>query len=400
MSMLVPTDDRWTSVRLRCGTLSLRVEDAPLPLEELCTFGSRRNRKRGFLIISKVLGKHVPVRPRVMARIHDLLAERVVGCVKRGGDARAPALPGPVLVLALAETAVGLGQGVFEALLRRSGRDDLLFLHSTRYRLDRPLACTFRESHSHATKHLVYVPREPADAQVFREVRSLVLVDDEISTGWTLTNLAMELAALCPQIAAIHLVSITDWMGDARRREIAADVSAPIAFHSVLRGQMRFEADAKFDPGPLPDVSGRDDCKDQYLANGHGRLGLRRPLNMPLERLLKEAGLRGGERVLVLGTGEFVHAPYRFASHLEQLGWDVRFQSTTRSPVLVGEGIASAVEFIDNYHDDIPNYVYNVADQRYDRILICYETRPLPDAHRLIEILGGGGVSTARALFF
>jgi hypothetical protein len=66
----------------------------------------------------------------------------------------------------------------------------------------------------------------------------------------------------------------------------------------------------------------------------------------------------------------------------------VHYQSTTRSPILVGEDIHSALEFIDNYHDEMPNYVYNVADKKYDRILIGYETRPLPESHRLPQMLG------------
>ena len=62
--------------------------------------------------------------------------------------------------------------------------------------------------------------------------------------------------------------------------------------------------------------------------------------------------------------------------------------------MLVGEGIASALEFIDNYHDEIPNYVYNVDPTRYDRILIGYETQPLPASHQLAKQLG------ATPLFF
>ena len=90
----------------------------------------------------------------------------------------------------------------------------------------------------------------------------------------------------------------------------------------------------------------------------------------------------------MLGTGEFSHAPFRLALHLEQEGHNVHYQSTTRSPILLGEDIASVLEFVDNYHDDMPNYVYNFADKRYDRVLIGYETRPLPAAHRLPEMLG------------
>nr|QTX15015.1 Adenine/guanine phosphoribosyltransferases and related PRPP-binding proteins [Klebsiella pneumoniae] len=36
--------------------------------------------------------------------------------------------------------------------------------------------------------------------------------------------------------------------------------------------------------------------------------------------------------------------------------------------------IQSAIAFSDNYGLGIPNYVYNVAHQQFDRILICCET--------------------------
>jgi hypothetical protein len=379
----------WTfRVTLRCGTLTLRVDDAEMPLEELCTFGTRRNPKRGFLIVSKVLGKHVPARPSVMNRVHAALAGKLQN------------LDGPVLFIALAETAIGLGQGTFEAWLRASPRDDAVFLHSTRYRLDRPLAGVFREGHSHATEHLLYLPRDPAAAELFRQARTLVLIDDEMSTGRTLAGLAHEIAKSRPRLEAVHFVSITDWLDDGRRREIEtglAEAVAVIRFHHLLCGQLDFEPNDRFDPGPLPDVAGNGRPKDGVVKLDHGRLGVRHDLTVDNEQLLIAAGLAGGERVLVLGTGEFVHAPYLLARCLEERGWDVLFQSTTRSPVLVGEGIASAVEFVDNYHDEMPNYVYNVADRvadrRYDRVLICYETQPLPASHRLPEMLG------AQALF-
>jgi hypothetical protein len=62
--------------------------------------------------------------------------------------------------------------------------------------------------------------------------------------------------------------------------------------------------------------------------------------------------------------------------------------------LLVGEALGSVLEFVDNYHDDIPNYLYNVAGQTYDKILVGYETSPLPASHRLAEMLG------AEPLFF
>ncbi len=363
-------------ITLRCGTLTLQVERAAMPLDELCTFGSRRNRKRGFLFISKVLGKHVPVRPALMHRVHELLARQI-------NDVK-----GPAIVVALAETAIGLGQGIFEALLRQTGRDDLLFLHSTRYRLSQPLALTFRESHSHATEHFVYFPIDPWHRSVFENARTLLLVDDELTTGRTLAHLAREFLTVHPRLESVRCASITDWLDGARRRALADDLGRPVEFHQLLRGRFHFEADAAFDPGPIPDVTGGGGLKDTWLGDHDGRLGASRPLVLDCDSLQRSAGLRGGERVLVLGTGEFAHAPFLFARHLERRGWDVHFQSTTRSPILLGEGITDALEFTDNYHDEIPNFVYNVNSAHYDRILVGYETEPLPASHRLLELLG------------
>lgn len=369
------------TITLRCGTLTLNVEHAELPLEELCGFGSRRSLKRGFLFISKVLGKHIPVRPSVMRGIHRRLAEKLVD------------VPGPALLIGMAETATALGQGVFEELLEMTGRDDILFLHSTRYHFDRPLALTFDESHSHATDHRLYQPAHPDDARLFASARSLVLIDDEISTGRTLAQLGKAYRHLNPALDAVHLVCITDWTARVQRIKLVMAMGGKVVSHCLLRGEFSFLAGEAFDPGPIPDVTGKGDLKDALLPSEGGRFGLRWKGQLDLDRLTAEAGVRPGERVLVLGTGEFSFLPYRFALHLEESGHDVQYQSATRSPILVGEDVGSSLEFIDNYHDEMPNYLYNVADREYDRVLIGYETHPLPASHRLPEMLCG------RALF-
>ncbi|MEW5633307.1 TRSP domain-containing protein, partial [Streptomyces hydrogenans] len=45
-------------------------------------------------------------------------------------------------------------------------------------------------------------------------------------------------------------------------------------------------------------------------------------------------GPAGGPRVLVLGFEELMYAPLRLAGALEDAGLDVRYSTTTRSPVL------------------------------------------------------------------
>ena len=47
-------------------------------------------------------------------------------------------------------------------------------------------------------------------------IRSVVLVDDEISTGTTLANLAAALVAALPGIERIAVATLTDWSGGGR----------------------------------------------------------------------------------------------------------------------------------------------------------------------------------------
>jgi hypothetical protein len=136
-------------VELPTGWLSVQVREAAFPLETLCGFAARNNRKRGFLFVSKVLGKHWPACPSLMRRVHTHLAASLdLG-------------PGPWTFVAMAETATGLGQGIFEATLDRHPGADALFLHSTRYRVAGRPYLTFQESHCHAPDHYLYLPTAP-----------------------------------------------------------------------------------------------------------------------------------------------------------------------------------------------------------------------------------------------
>ena len=113
-------------VYLSGGTLDIGVTAGDTDIDRLCGYASRENRKRRFLFVSKVLGKHWPVRPSVMRDVYQLLASHLTD------------LPGPILFIGMAETATGLGQGIYDALLRQIGRDDVLFIHTTRY----PISCS------------------------------------------------------------------------------------------------------------------------------------------------------------------------------------------------------------------------------------------------------------------
>jgi hypothetical protein len=93
----------------------------------------------------------------------------------------------------------------------------------------------------------------------------------------------------------------------------------------------------------------------------------------PAADLGHEVSVRKGERVLVLGTGNS-SGSRSCLQNGSKLPGQAFYGSTTRSPIAVGYAIESAISFTDNYGLGIPNFVYNVAHQQFDRILVCTET--------------------------
>lgn len=276
-----------------------------------------------------------------------------------------------MLVVGLAETAVCLAQTVHEELRARTGRDDILFIHSTRQQLDHPILCRFEEAHSHATAHLIYQPTLPGLSQP----RSLVLVNDEISTGATLIGLAGALSDCWPGVETICAAALTDWSEHAW----LVRMPRPATSVSLLQGRLAWSPRA-VDATPLsaPGALGRLPHSSNF-----GRLGLDAPIDTPpLERpATAPAKLR------VIGTGEFTYLPFRLAERLEALGVDVVVQATSRSPARIGGAIVSALSFADNYGTGVPNFLYNAEPRDRRASWICHETGQASINPTLVEAL-------------
>ncbi|WP_267349479.1 phosphoribosyltransferase domain-containing protein [Sphingomonas sp. GM_Shp_2] len=335
------------AVSLSTGELRVEVTggDPDWPLARLCGFAARRNPRRGFLVVSKVLGRHWPARPGEMRAAVRALAARLPGD-----------LAGPIVVMGLAETAVCLGQTLHEEM----ARGDALFLHSTRQRIDHPLLARFEEPHSHASAHLVYEPVEPG----FEAPRTLVLVDDEVSTGTTLTNLARVLVARWPSVERIVVATLTDWSGGGW----LAAMPRPATIASLLQGRLDWTPG-----GVAEDVAGFEAAAGTLGVLddpvNHGRLGRR---DSDVAGPDREPAVHGPLRIV--GTGEFTYAPFRLAERLEAAGLDVVVQATSRSPARIGGALACALCFDDNYGTGVPNFLYNADAADGRTTWICHET--------------------------
>ncbi len=386
-------------VALPTGQLQVAVEHSRLPMDDLLGFAARANAKRGFLFLSKVLGKHWPVRPYQMSAIHRDLASQI------GAD-----LPGPILFIALAETAIGLGQGVFEAYLarNRTSAPAALFLHSSRYRAgsqpgshpcSHPAShaheedlIEFAEAHSHAPRQFLHLPLDAQLHTLLRTARTLVLVDDEASTGNTFVNLCQVLRGYCPDLAHVHLALITDFMGEQTRAALSQRFALPVSIGATLTGQYRFEAGQM---QPASEAAQRFEAASASAASSaFGRRGIASALDSENNALAKLSNLLcrqigSGEMVLVLGTGEFMHPAFLLARALEQAGLNVMVQATTRSPILSWGAVGSRLQFPDNYGEGIANYLYNVTPGQYQHVLICHETDGNAALYQLARTLQG-----------
>ncbi len=201
----------------------------PPELRDLVGLALRRNPRRAHLLVSTVLGKHIPQRP-----------SRILGAgLRLGGLARdllGPDAAARAVVLGYAETATGLGHCVADGLGAAA------YLHSTRREVPGAgRAAGFEEEHSHATEHLLL----PADPGLLTGDCPLVLVDDELSTGRTLRNTIAALHAASPR-ARYVVATLTDMRSADDRRALeksAAELGTRVDVVSLTSGTVRLPPD-------------------------------------------------------------------------------------------------------------------------------------------------------------
>ncbi|WP_406127156.1 phosphoribosyltransferase [Streptomyces sp. NBC_00989] len=363
-------------------------------LTDLLGLALRRNPKRAHLLVSNVLGKHVPQSPSVVYGYGFTLGRRVRELLGTEESRRA-------VVLGYAETATGLGHAVADGIAVAP------YLHSTR----RPVpgvatAGGFEESHSHATSHLLL----PENPELLAGEGPLVLVDDEFSTGNTVLNTIRDLHERYPRdrYVVVALVDMRSAADAGRLDEFAAEIGARVDLVAAASGTVglpegvlekgqelvaRYEAGgagtggsssaapsgpvAQF-PAPLKDEGIAVDPSLETAPNPHPpgargtarpattdphpshnrttRVDLRWPRNLPdggrhgftpAHRIRLEAALpamaarladalpQNAHRVHILGFEELMYAPLRLARELEQvIDAGVTYSTTTRSPVL------------------------------------------------------------------
>ncbi len=375
------------TVKLDTGILQLTIAPGRIPLKRLLGFAARVSSKRKFLLVSKVLGKHYPVSPIMMRWSYRALARAVLKCGV--GDSS--------LWIGMAETATGLGYGVFAAA-SDVGVQKALFMQTTRYHLDGMERLAFDEAHSHATDFFLYYPEQPDFRQRFLKAQTLVLIDDEISTGRTFLRLINAYQAVNPGLQKVFIVSLVNFAHPDDRALLEAQAGVVVEWVCFREGLLHFDdsQNTALD-NIVVNVSGNGACK-KYVLAWPGRWGIEVPIQLEsgvvdaLLPLLKNV-IDDFRPILVLGSGECNTPAYLLGCDLEAKGFNVKVQSTTRSPIHQGNDIALVCQFEDNYDDGIPNFIYNLNPAAYREIILCHET---PMCASLLERLQAWQAISAR----
>lgn len=347
-------------IHLSRGTLTVTAtkQHPQWQLDDLLKYAERINPKRAFLFVSKVLGKHIPVAPSKMVQTYQDLAAEI-----EYFD------PQSTTFIAMAETAVGLGAGVYRAYCEQQ-QTQPLFVTTTRHQSPNlPILGEFLEEHSHAQDQLIHSSHDAKKHQHLINTETLVLIDDEVSTGKTFINLVKSLQqAGLSQIKKIITITLVDWTADHDVQDILGIPCQPI---SLLQGTWRWQDAATQQPISMPKVDSTQQGDFPVIAPQHWG---REPTYQLAENWYQAQVKQPNEKILVLGSGEYAWVPFLIAEQLEKQGAQAFYSSTTRSPIAMGHAIEHTLAFKDNYGLNMNNYAYNVDYTQYDRILLVIET--------------------------
>jgi adenine/guanine phosphoribosyltransferase-like PRPP-binding protein len=469
------TDVPWSGGYVR-DALGVEVASDPggsvLPVKDLVGLALRRNPKRAHLLVSRVLAKHVPTEPGIATSAGQLLGLLVRRELEGLGDTRFDAvgpdalaavideaadrlvrlldgkshlvgetapneeerrtrlaslaglcellarqqteLPG-VVTIGYAETATGLGQLV-------AGQLGTYYIHSTRQSGSgvEPYGA-FEETHSHATSHQLL----PTSRAALDLAETVVLVDDELSTGATIINTIRELHRTAPhrQYVVASLVDLRSAADRDHLDQLARELGSRITAVALAQGSIQLPETLAADAAdlisnlPLPGagVTGAGRIRVEDL-NGlvppvrSARFGVAGRLDPDQASRIAAALSRAlgssagaGARVLVLATEEFMALPLAVAARLQDLhpDADIRYSTSTRSPIAAldepGYAIRSAIAF-DSGDDDTDGsrarFAYNFVhpEGRFDTVVIM----PEPGTS-VSEILAPGKIAEAVA---
>lgn len=312
------------------------------------------NKKRGYLVVNPLQGKHVPVSPTRALQLFSQL-----GSLLKEYDRES------TLLIGFAETATAIGAQIAIEL----GMD---YVQTTREYVEGASYFAFEESHSHATEQKLVKDRMEKEGKY----KQVIFIEDEVTTGNTILHAITAMEKLGQRKQKYAVASILNGMD---RETLARFESRGISVHYLAKtnhSDYQTIADSYQGNGDYHIVEGKNfsiECINTFYSVDPRRLTTGQEYQKACEKLWEATkGKVQSGSTLVLGTEECMYPALYIAKKIEDTKTTVRCHATTRSPIVVSKEkeypLHQRWELPSLYEKNRKTFVYDLA--KYDQVLI------------------------------
>lgn len=332
------------------------------------------NTKRSYLVVDPLQGKHVPVEPSKALNLFKSLAEKLQG--KYEGER--------LLLIGFAETATAIGAQAAITLGTK-------YIQTTREVIPDARYLFFSEAHSHATEQKLV--KDDID-RVINDIDRIVFIEDEVTTGNTIMNIIKIITKEYQKKIKFAVASLLNGMTEESLKiyqdekiELHYLVKTDHSGYGAVAEQYRCDGlyicaipENHTHESADIDVQSEKNMRE-HIISIPGWMNARRFVDAKqyeaacrklAETVIVETSVKQGERVLVIGTEEFMYPALLTGQEIEKIGCVVRCHSTTRSPIAVSTEeeypLHCRYELCSLYDPDRKTFIYDL--ENYDRVIV------------------------------
>lgn len=336
------------------------------------------NTKRSYLVVDPLQGKHVPVEPSKALNLFKSLAEKLQG--KYEGER--------LLLIGFAETATAIGAQAAITLGTK-------YIQTTREVIPDARYLFFSEAHSHATEQKLV--KDDID-RVINDIDRIVFIEDEVTTGNTIMNIIKIITKEYQKKIKFAVASLLNGMTEESLKiyqdekiELHYLVKTDHSGYGAVAEQYRCDGlyicaipENHTHESADIDVQSEKNMRE-HIISIPGWMNARRFVDAKqyeaacrklAETVIAETGVKQGERVLVIGTEEFMYPALLTGQEIKKMGCEVRSHSTTRSPIAVSTEeeypLHCRYELRSLYDPDRKTFIYDL--ENYDRVIVMTDS--------------------------
>ena len=332
----------------------------------VCIAKRENNNKRKYLVINKLQGKHIPVSPNDTFKMFDETAKIIKNNYKNN----------KLLLIGFAETATAIGAALAIKL-------KTYYIQTTRENIENVEYLFFSETHSHASEQKII--KTDLD-KIINEVDRIIFVEDEITTGNTILNIITEIENAYSKKFCFSVISLLNGMNEEaikiyKNKNINLHYLIKTEHSNYTRICENFDTDGeynKINSAPLKVNFKTLNITSHYvnarrLTTGEYYLDSCESLWKEITSQIK---IPINEKILVLGTEEFMYPALFIAHKIETKNNIVKCHSTTRSPISVSlekdYPLHKRYELISLYDDNRKTFLYDI--DKYDKTIIITDS--------------------------